>query len=560
MNPSNYENLKKQALVYLKLGWPMLPLFNYSKNPATGQQFHPFFWENPETKERSLEEREGWTQKQGWWPYQKRKQTRKEVESWIYQDGLTGIGIVTGATSGIVVVDEDSYKENGKSFDKKTPLKSITTSGGKHHFFKYNPLIATTGYQKGINVEIKAEGGFVVVCPTLAHNKQGEIGKYQWINSGFKSMEDLPTLEQADIVDLKINEEKHEKLVLSDYLNVELGSQHNSLRSFTNSYLSRFKTEDWKAIVYPAVRAHAKNYKPPHDPQRVERMLQDCSEFILRKRNEKIAPKSISTVVQQRILDKELEKEPIMTGYPTLDNILKGLIQGRLYCLSGLSNAGKTQTSANFSVNVAKQGKRVLYFALEPDANIVDYLASAQTGKPYDSLTDEDLMSISPNIEIYTKDQIPDIDKMIDVIHKLPRYDLIIVDHIGYFIKGDSNAGPLQEQENVTKRLVSLAKQKKSAIIFIVHMRKKQGGFKRKDEGERLPSMEELKGSSAFYQDSTDVLFVTRAIGGDDITQEDYGKLVVVKTKSGKNGIVPIYFHRDSAKISEQEEASREIF
>lgn len=551
------EHLYKYALEYYKFGWPMLPLFEYSKNPATGKEYHPVFWENPENKERSIERRDGWVEKRGWWPYTQRKQTSEEIKAWIKNPDLTGIGIITGSISNLTVVDEDNYKKDGKEFLGVSPLIAATVNGGKHHYFKHNADIGTTGYQKGVNVEIKSKGGFLVVPPSLVKNKQGEIGKYSWFRQNIKTIDMLPTLEEADVSTLR-EEKKYDKTILSELTKAEFGSQHNDLRKFTNTILWRHDPSDWEEFVYPIIRKTAKGFSPPHPEWRVELMIKDCSNFILRKRAEKIAPQSVTEIARQRIKDKELEKDPPLTGFVSLDNLIKGFIQGKLYCLSGVTNAGKTSMASNFAVNVAEQDRKVLYFALEPDVDIVDNLASAQTGKPYLELSEDDLMSINKNIEIYTKDQVPSVDKMIDVIHTLPRYDLIIVDHIGYFVKGDKDV--LQEQDNITKKLVSLAKRKKTAIMFIMHMRKKSGGYKRKDDGDKMPTMDELKGSSSFSQDSTDVLFVTRSVGSNGFTQENDGKIVVAKTKRGKNGIVPVYFHEDSAKISEPQNASYDIF
>lgn len=553
------EFLYKYALEYYKFGWPMLPLFEYSKNPATGKEFHPIYWEHPETKERSIEKMDGWDEKRGWYPYQIRKQTSEEIKAWIKNPNLTGIGIITGGISNLTVIDEDNYKKDGKEFTKESPLIAATVNGGKHHYFRHNEDIGTTGFQRGVNVEIKSKGGFLVVPPSLVKNKQGEIGKYSWFRQNIKTIDMLPTLDEADIATLKPTEEtKHKQTILSELTKAEFGNQHNDLRKFANTILWRHDPADWEEFVYPIIRKTAKGFQPPHPEWRVELMIKDCSNFILRKKTEKIAPQSIASIAQQRIKDKELEKDPPLTGFYELDRLIKGFIQGKLYCLSGITNAGKTSMASNFAVNVANQDRKVLYFALEPDVDIVDNLASAQTGKRYDALTEEDLMSISRNIEIYTKDQVPSVDKMIEVINTLPRYDLVIVDHIGYFVKGDKDV--LQEQDNVTKKLVSLAKRKKMAVLFIMHMRKKSGGFKRKDDAEKMPTMDELKGSSSFSQDSTDVLFVTRAVGSNGFTQENEGKIIVAKTKRGKSGIVPIYFHEDSAKIDEQVNASYNIF
>ena len=555
--------LEQYAEHYWKFGWNLLPLFNYSKDPSSGYKYHPDYWQDPSSSNISGKAVDGWEKKKGWTPFKTARQKEFYYKKWINDPELTGIGVVTGAVSNITVVDEDNYKEGGKTFNVASPLISRTTSGGRHHYFKYNENIATTGLKKGVFIEIKSKGGFIVLPPSLVYNKEKEIKAYKWISDKVKNIEDLPTLEQGAIAYLTPPKTEVKRTVLSELLNVDIGDQHHSLRTYANSQLATHKEEDWP-FVYTTIREAAKTYNPPHPENRVEKILQDCTNFIRRKREEKKTendtPQSMQAIVRQRIADKEIEKEAASTGYKGLDKILRGLIPGRLYCVSGLSNVGKTTICSNFSVRIAAQGKRVLYLALEPGVNLVDYLASAGENKDFIDVTNDDLYNISPNIEVYTKEQILTLQDMINLITKLDRYDLIIIDHLGYFITGASAAGPIQEQENAVKRLVTLAQQKKTAVMFIVHMRKKPGSFKSKKGETTMPTMDDLKGSSALYQDATDVIFVTRAVAEDGVTQEGDGKMIVVKTKSGKNGVVPIYFKDGSARIDELDVASANMF
>lgn len=554
------QQIKAYARKYYKFGWNILPLFEYSKNPATGNKFLPSYWQNPITKKNFLEKQKGFNKKQGWWPLSQRKQTVDEIKKWINNENLTGIGVVTGAISNITVVDEDSYKEGGKRFHLATPLIALSANGGFHHYFRFNKNVSTTGLKQGVFIEIKSAGGFIVLPPSKIYKKDHTISQYTWYKQNLKNIEDLPSIDESALVDVSIPQKQIKHTILSDLEKTEFGEQHNNLRTMINSLLYKHDPRDWKEFAYPIIREKAAQFQPSHPEWRVEKLIKDCSMFILRKKNEKKAPQSIQKIVQKRIAEKQLEKKAPSTGYADLDRILKGFIPKHLYCVSGLTNTGKTSLCSNFAVKVAEQNKKVLYFALEPDNNIVDYLASAQTSKNFADLTTDDLSSINSNIEIYTKDQINSLSEMIDSLTKLPRYDLVIIDHLAYFIKGESNVGVFQEQENSLKKLVSIAQQLNTAILFIVHLRKKTG-YKKKNTGEQhIPSMDELKGSSALSQDSTDVLFITRAIGMDGVTQENDGRIIVTKTKSGKNGAMEIYFVDNSAKILGPEEISTRMF
>ena len=557
----NTDTLKAYARKYYKFGWNLIPLFGYSKNPATGNHYLPHYWQDPKTRENSVEEKIGWEKKQGWWPLSQRRQNPEEIVPWIDDDKLTGLGVITGDISDITVIDEDSYKEGGKNFELQTPLIAKSANGGFHHYFNFNKDVHTTGLQKGVFIEIKSAGGFIILPPTQVYKKDGEIGEYEWHRQNLKDIKDLPTIDDSALVGIAAPKKEFDQTILSDLTGIEHGEQHNSLRDLANSMLFKHHPQDWDQFVFPIIRKKAAEYDPPHPEYRVEKMLKDCSSFVLRKKNEKAAPQPVHKVAQKRLAEKELEKDAPSTGYPDLDRILKGFIPGHVYCVSGLTNVGKTSVCANFAVRVAKQDKRVLYFALEPDNNIVDYLSSAQTGKKFVDIDKEDLAKLNSNIEIYTKDQISSLSGMVSALHKLPRYDLIIIDHLAYFIYGEGKSGAFQEQENALKKLVSVAQQQQSAVMFIVHMRKKAGQKKKSSDGEQpMPGIDELKGSSALSQDSTDVIFITRAVDIDGITQQNEGRMIVVKTKSGKNGAVEIFFVDDSAKIIGPEEISTRMF
>lgn len=256
-------------------------------------------------------------------------------------------------------------------------------------------------------------------------------------------------------------------------------------------------------------------------------------------------PKKLSEIASVRIKDRELEKEAPSTGYAQLDRLIKGFVPGHLYSVTGHTNVGKTSVSANFAYNVSSQGKKVLYFSLEPAETLVEYLASVRLIKPFSDITTEELTEEIPNIDVFTKEQVDTIDDVLMFLRKLPRYDLVIIDHLGYFTRNSQNVN--QDQANVVKQLVQVAKEKRTAIIQIVHVNK---------SATDIPNMKNISGSAAIYQDSTEVLIVMRNVDEttvDSIQKKylDTGFILVEKTKSGPTGAVPISFMPMSAYITD---------
>ncbi len=257
-------------------------------------------------------------------------------------------------------------------------------------------------------------------------------------------------------------------------------------------------------------------------------------------------PRNLSEVKLARMGERELEKIAPQTGYPELDKLIKGFIPGHLYTMTGDTNVGKSSIACNFAVGVAFQMKKVLYIALEPENSVIEYIASVFHDKRFDELEDNDLDLGDLPIDVLGKDDIDSTDRMVETLESLDRYDLVIIDHIGYFINSEKNY--LQQQSNTVKKLVGIAKKKQCAVMLIAHLRKRG----KNDKKNYTPAISDISGSGAFGQDSTEVLIVTRKLMSDEPDEtrySDIGRLYVVKTKSGPNGFVDLRFSERKANI-----------
>uniref|UniRef100_A0A6M3IFS2 Putative helicase n=1 Tax=viral metagenome TaxID=1070528 RepID=A0A6M3IFS2_9ZZZZ len=258
-------------------------------------------------------------------------------------------------------------------------------------------------------------------------------------------------------------------------------------------------------------------------------------------------PRSISEVAIERMAEKELEKIAPSTGYPDLDRIIKGFVPGHLYTLTGNENVGKTSLACNFAVRVAKQEKKVLYFALEPENVVVDYVASVRFDKKFEDLTEEETGFDDGNIHVFGKEEVNKVDDLVKIVQHSERYDLIVIDHIGYFIHGEGQ-NTNTEQSNAIKKLAGLAKSKKTAIVIIAHLRKPPNNSRKN----YIPTSNDISGSGSFKQDSTEVMIVVRNLADPEaggLEYADDGNLFVTKTKAGANGFIQLMFSERKANI-----------
>jgi hypothetical protein len=133
-----------------------------------------------------------------WQNYAQARPTREEIVGWWTRWPEANIGFVTGAISGMVVVDIDGEKGlrslEGLGLDPllaDTPVVR-TGSGGYHIYFIYPEGGASFGTSAGRlpGVDVRADGGIAVLPPSM----HASGGRYTWIHG--LSLDDL---ELADL-------------------------------------------------------------------------------------------------------------------------------------------------------------------------------------------------------------------------------------------------------------------------------------------------------------------------------------------------------------------------
>ena len=110
-------------------------------------------------------------------PYLTRRATQEELGAWSW----SGVGIVTGPLSGVLVLDVDGSEgeaELQKYGHPATPMVR-TASGGLHLYFKHPAQDVRTGIRVAPGLDVKASGGYVVAPPSLGPNGK----RYEWIVS-----------------------------------------------------------------------------------------------------------------------------------------------------------------------------------------------------------------------------------------------------------------------------------------------------------------------------------------------------------------------------------------
>src|SRR5215207_4109945 len=138
-----------EAVEYRRRGWSPIPIKERSKEPNL------------------LELR----------PYLTRRATKEELDTWRW----TGVGIVTGGLSGVLVLDVDGPEGEAELQKHGHPVTPMvrTARGGLHLYFRHPEHHVRTGIRVASGLDVKASGGYVVAPPSMGPNGRA----YEWIIS-----------------------------------------------------------------------------------------------------------------------------------------------------------------------------------------------------------------------------------------------------------------------------------------------------------------------------------------------------------------------------------------
>ena len=158
------------ALDYATLGWAVLPVHTVIRGKCTcGRQECSTPGKHPRVS---------------WRDFSETAPSIAQVRTWFDDDFYgSNLGMVTGAASGLLVVDCDGLEgiEAIKSLDlPEHTLTASTGGGGLHKFYRLEGSVVPSRRGALRKVDIKAEGGFVVLPPSLHASGRRYRWKY-WI-------------------------------------------------------------------------------------------------------------------------------------------------------------------------------------------------------------------------------------------------------------------------------------------------------------------------------------------------------------------------------------------
>jgi len=213
MKPAPAEHV---ALHYLSFGWCVVPLRPREKRPLIR-----------------------------WQPYQEKRPSRRQVETWFRQNPGANVGIVTGAVSGLVVLDIDPAHggdESIQAFERRyggipNTVEARTGGGGRHLYFRHPGGLVPSKVGLAPGIDLRGDGGLVVAPPSIHPSGR----HYEWKASRGPD-EVTPAAMPAWLSELAAGEGEHKGHPLSHWRalvrgGVAEGERNNTLASLAGHLL-----------------------------------------------------------------------------------------------------------------------------------------------------------------------------------------------------------------------------------------------------------------------------------------------------------------------------------
>lgn len=236
-------------------------------------------------------------------------------------------------------------------------------------------------------------------------------------------------------------------------------------------------------------------------------------------------------------VDKKVER--FKTGYSKLDKYTY-IDKGDFVILAGEQSAGKTAFSISLMVNMAKMGKRCVYFSLETsNEKIFDRLVTNYTHISFAHLKQQCL----------TDDETATVTEALGEIMQLPIYlvnasgktvdwikaeairlkaDVIFIDYLGLInAKGKSR---YEMVTNTSLALHTMAQTTHITVCCLSQLKRPEGGTRRR------PNMHDLRESGQIEADADLIILLF-----NDKENDEY-QVIVEKNKEGNVGFIDFKF------------------
>ena len=245
----------------------------------------------------------------------------KTISDWWTSWPAANIGIATGASSGLVVLDVDAGKGGEDSLERlgKMPdtVEVLTGGGGRHFYFKHpGKPIKNSVCRLGAGLDVRGDGGYVVAPPSV--HKSGR--HYEWEASSEPGMVDPAPVPS---VVLKASEQSAERKTTNDPPDpIREGTRNQTLATMAGAM--RRKGMSKAAIQAALLAENDSRCVPPLTVEEVEKIAWSVSRYApANAPREEPPPPTDEDSPRVRGDDDPEEEEPVRKTYRNLCRILR---------------------------------------------------------------------------------------------------------------------------------------------------------------------------------------------------------------------------------------------
>jgi hypothetical protein len=464
------------ALAYADRGWPVFPV-RVDKTPLTAHGFHDA------TTDREL------------------------VKFYWRQHPTAGVGIATGATAGIVVLDEDTPKGGARGriqleqrLGKLPPTYEVLSGGGGRHYYFAHPggTVPCSVGELGTGLDVRGDGGYIVAA-----------GSPHQSGRPYKLLHERELAPWPAALSDRVRKTKAASLPAAE---IPEGERNATLTSLAGALRRKGGTE---AELLAAITAANERCAVPLAGAELAAIAASVARYAPHEvpRDENLAPFAL-----------ELATARSFCAQPDADagQELLGawVVKGYRVIVGGHTGEGKT-TLALAVARAIVTGDDLLGFTGAGSGRVL--ILDAEQGVKslrrrlreagLDERDDVDVVRVPDGLQL-DKDErhVAELERVLDA----GSYDLVVADPLYKLHSGDSNAE--REATDLMRRLDGWREHHQFALLLPVHCRKPIPGLKF--------SIHDIFGSSAYVRGAEVVVGIQRLRDG-------YSKLHWLKDRDG---------------------------
>jgi hypothetical protein len=451
-----------------------------------------------------------------WREYQTKRATVSDVIAWVEKWPMMNIGIVTGAISGLAIVDVEAGGDISR-FPKT--MMSKTGNGGWHLWYQYAP--GTRNKTRIFELtDVRSEGGYYIAPPSVTDYVTDDGirkgGSYEMMEETKQyGIQPFP----KHIFDAQEkNGAETSKTEWSEVVGgVESGSRNDRAASLCGKMMGAFKPHEWEITVWPLLKAWNSQNTPPLKERELRTVFESIgSKDLKNEREEEEAP-----VVSLAEAARSMPVIPgVPTGFDVFDECLSGGVRpGDLIVVSGLSGEGKTTFVQTMTYNFVSQKIPCLWLSYE--------VSLWELWKKFQDMgADERFLGFTPMRIVTGKTDWLE-KKIIEAKEKFG-CKIVAVDHLG-FLSPTPKKGDMNTAQNysvvlgaICRELKIMALKHDVTIVLIAHTRKSED-----------PGLQDIGNSAGISQES-DAVFMVHRIKNEGESAEifsPYTKVSLVKNR-----------------------------